>query len=356
MELINLRHDSDANVRLDILKYREKFGEFFDVDTVKGMLVQHEKSESNALLNSGWSDLTNKGEMNFDRYIFELAKNKNENEIDTFTDKNSLILVPNEFITKYYYFYDNNKSELVDFLNCNFKIAIEHFNEKIKNLSGIDDLDISKKLPGDRLYDYVKNEVENHAISLISIKDDASLIHIVRKHSKNEKFVINHVILSYLVKYGDFEDIKYLINKEYNYSLSSDSLFCDAITKEKWEWKLACAIVKLSGDNYLELLEMKINVVTFLNIIYAGRVKFFDSLDDEKIISLLKNESAEIRKAISLKLMLSCNRIKVERIIEKYYSFNYIFYNVIFWFDLYKYVPIKVVKRTIKNMVGPSNR
>ncbi|MDN4626571.1 DUF4062 domain-containing protein [Erwinia sp. PsM31] len=174
------------------------------------------------------------------------------------------------------------------------------------------------------------NIVSQCAEWLLQHMDDSDLI-ILRRLLSDNCISLTPVVLSYLSRFGEWEDIKLICCP--NEDLNGNKKLLGGLSN-KVSILAAQTILKLARGRENELLTFSINE-NILAIIVAGFNKTaFMSISDENIKKLLGHENSAIREKTSQKVVQFSSRSKIETIMADVLSTHQYFYNVVHWLDL----------------------
>jgi hypothetical protein len=150
--------------------------------------------------------------------------------------------------------------------------------------------------------------------------------------------------LRYLAKFGQWRDIPLVIaslnRPEYGRMQASLLLISRS---SKYE-DAARTLLALGKHRIRDLLATAMPSSVLARIIPLISDRVFQGLADADIVSLLRSENEDVRKAASLKYVRAFPRRRVKQLLDEYMAADQFYYNVIHWLDFGLSVPREIMR------------
>jgi DNA-binding Xre family transcriptional regulator len=182
-----------------------------------------------------------------------------------------------------------------------------------------------------KLEDFIRKKITRKGLDVICKKLSVTDLDLLRGVLKTETVGYSKNDVEFLRVYGEWSDIPLIISSLTRVNYGSAFLFLSEVSHYR---EAAQAISKIGKTRLAELLEMEAPAELIYRLALVSAIKDFRELDDDLIQRLLISENDSLRKAISLKCVISLPKKRLEDILNRYSEGeNFRYYNVIYWLD-----------------------
>ena len=320
-EATQLSESNDAETRLiGVFGLKSNLVDI-SVSDVKRIIVKPKPYGGLSLL-SGGSDLA--GEAAFQKYQIENLRSTPFNKLKELAAAETVFERVAQ-LALFSFHFPKMRTEMAEHLKDGFSslFAARH----------ADVLKIGVKLQ-DSTLEYLRKEMVQECTEIFCRHTKRSDLALVRDILNRNAVSYAFDIANFLGSYGDWTDLERItaISSKIpfvGFSLISADDHSDAYRT------LAKAILKLGSRRIADTLDLKIATEIKVEIIRLLRKAQFELFDDAYICRLLADDQDAVRKSVALKVVVSLSRIRIQKILEKYYDVSETYYyNVIFWLDL----------------------
>jgi hypothetical protein len=325
-----LTDDADASIRCEALKELARHGRTFSNDEAKKVLVRPGQASGLAL---GFGQLPPSdpaGEACWRGYYAEQLNKLDDASLNAAANEESIYnLEVKTVLAERRYLRDG--SELRAAIKDEFKAI---FTEELARaerrfaLFGGDLLDKTRALE-----DPLRKQRVRMALDVICRNDNGSDLNLVRETLKQSNVDFSDADMSYLERFGEWEDIPLIIAMVERPSGGGLLLF-DSSNRFFEKYKRAAQVVyKIGRARLPELLSIPMSsyLLTYL-ILQLGKSAML-SLPDALLQSFFRHENDVARKAASLMCVVFLSKRRLEKLLSEYLSGDQWYYNVIHWLD-----------------------
>jgi hypothetical protein len=201
----------------------------------------------------------------------------------------------------------------------------------------------------------IRGDMMCRGLDLICRKADGADLTRVRRALKSELAGYSPSYLSYLTRFGEWEDIPLIIaavNRSAGWGISSRLRM--TLFDEPNKYREAGRVIFHIGRERFSEIPGISKIEQLLPYIIAQATDIvYRSLSDASIIRMLRAENAAVRKAAALKCVRAFSRSRLATILKAYMSGeqqNY--YNVVHWLDFGLSAPMEKVSKAAKKMLS----
>lgn len=188
------------------------------------------------------------------------------------------------------------------------------------------------------LSSYLREEASKRVLSIVCEHGDASAMGLVRRTLDREQPPFAEEIVEFLKRYGAWEDVKRIAALVERRNYAKAGFLYDSSAEYR---SAAKAILKLGKMRAADLLSLSISSSLLAHVIAEMANKQFAELSDASILVLMTNEGDAVRKAASLKSILSLTRGRNRKLLQTYAEGDqYRYYNVVHWLDVAVNTPV----------------
>ena len=346
-----LSGDSDALIRNEAITALSKLGRSFTEEEVKEILVRPQKQRKSSLLGmsiAGYSD--RKGEGFFERYQLDSLKNHPEAEL-TRRVKVSLMYDDAAYFARVEKYFAKHAKELRRDIDDTFNA---HFEERIRRTeTAFDQSSISKDLIK-RMRDsedLIRKNLTRQGLDILCSAGKREDLQRIRGNLQNGYTRVSEADAEYLGKHGEWADIPLLANVDApNFgvpllTLTDYGNFQDEVTK---------AVLSMGRAHPVSMLfSLEIPAFILKRTIELCAESRFSKISRDALLGILDHESADVRKAASIKAVRALSAKRIKSILHEYIgSDKYRYYNVIHWLDLGASMPRYEARKVAHEAVG----
>ena len=195
------------------------------------------------------------------------------------------------------------------------------------------------------LEDYSKKELTRRGLDILCKANKCEDLVRIRKNLRDGYTGTSAEDAKYLLKNGEWEDISLLANF---------SLPALAVGYSDFQDQIAKAILNISrrrSVSDLASVEMPANILKRVIELYSNSK--FSKISDVALLGLFDHESADVRKAASIKAVQVFSAKRIRSVLREYIgSDKYRYYNVIHWLDLGASMPRAEARKVARAAVG----
>ena len=183
------------------------------------------------------------------------------------------------------------------------------------------------------LEDFHRKELTRQGLDILCEASEYQDLHRIRKNLNSGYTETSKIDATYLAEHGEWIDIP-LLAKIDTSGLSAN--WAIPTNQVDSQLEIAKAILNVSREHDVsDIFSLKLSATTLKNVIRLCPESRFLNVSDDALLELLDHESADIRKATSIKAIQA---FPAERIKSTLYSYvnrdKPRYYNVIHWLDL----------------------
>ena len=313
-----LLEDSDALICKEAITTLSKLGRPFTKDEVKSILVPPQKKPS---LASYFSD--KKGEELFARYELENLKKYPEMEL-TQRVETAYMFDDAPYFARVERYFAKYAEELRRDVTDTFS---KYFNERIRRW----EIAIGDSSGPKGLEDYLRKKLTRQGLDVLCRVGKHEDLERIRNNLQNGYAGTSQMDVKYLAKHGEWGDIPLLANADApnlgGSFLADHGDFQDEVAK---------AMLRIGrGHSVSKLFLLKIPASILKRAIKQCAESRFSKISQDALIRLLDHDSADVRKAASIKVVVTFTKKQIKSILHEYIRRDeYRYYNVIHWLDL----------------------
>jgi hypothetical protein len=338
----NLKEDSDAFIRYNVVKLLLKKGEVLSDDDIKKILIKPTKISGFGLFSMYGGGKDNEGEKYYNQYISDKHLKMDEaalkKEVTSFSilDDNAYFALNEKFFKKY-------SSDLRKNLENEFK---DFF---LKEVSGFEqryvkDSEMMQKIRNIEVG--IRDEWVRKGIAVLLNKGNQTDITLVRNNFRKNLTRSTTNYLNFFKKFGEWEDIQF-ITKAQDAENASTSLL-GSFSSDSWNCLIAETIYNIGNSKFEELLNIPMPSAVLEHLINTSSNSKFAELSDKAVFALLANKNDIIRKAAVLKCIQALTKTKIKSILATILAgTEYRYYNVIYWLDFGINMPKEIINRAV---------
>ena len=212
-----------------------------------------------------------------------------------------------------------------------FKAYFEERIQRMENLfstlpAGSKDFTQKLKEFKDRykdIEDFYRKQLTRQGLDILCRAGKREDLQRIRDNIQGGYARVSKTDVRYLGKYGERTDIPLLLNVKTGYY-------------DDFQGEVAEAVIKISrGHSVSELFALEMPPVILKKTIELCAESRFSKISNDTLLKLLNHESPDVRKAASIKVVLTFSTKRIKAILHQYISSDkYRYYNVIHWLDL----------------------
>jgi hypothetical protein len=328
-----LLSDSSAEVRYQALQALVASGRSYSAEEARTVLVRKNLNPSAlGLLSMGKTDT--EGEAVFERFTAHLLDSMpvtqlEEDERSEIYDQNSYFaLVRRDFKLRG----DDLRRAVANQFVDRFETLLGEMAKRFGTSTGL----IEKTRS---LEKYLRSRFTREGLDIICSKLDATDLPFVRSMLAGGSVDYSAADLRYLAKFGQWRDIPLVIASldRPEHGRRHISMFLMA-TSTKYE-DAARTLYALGKHRLKDLLGTRMPGHLLTHLIRLIPNNVFKGMGDAEIESLMRSETEEVRKVVSLRYVHSFPRRRVTQLLDTYIAADQYYYNVIHWLDFGVSVP-----------------
>ena len=331
-----LSGDSDASVRNEAITALSKLGRSFTEEEVKKILVRPQPQFGLGLpgIFAG-SGSDRKGEEFFAQYQMERLKKLSEGEL-TRKIEGSLMFDNGAYFALVERYFTKHVEELRRDVDDTFKA---YFEERIRRSETLfDDISVGKDsakkvTDGYRgVEDFSRKQLTRQGLDILCRAGKREDLQRIRDNLQGGYAGASKADAKYLGKYGEWTDIPLLLKADVR--MRGGSLL--ASSEEDFQGEVAKAVLSISRRHPVsDLFSLEMPALILKKAIELCAESRFSNISSNTLFGLLNHESADVRKAVSIKVVRTFSVKRIKTILREYVgSDREYYYNVIHWLDL----------------------
>ena len=313
-----LSGDTNASVRNEAVMALLKLGRSFTEEEIKKILIAEGDSDS-------------KGKEFFTRYQLERLKKDSEGELTRKVESSLMLDDEAAYFARVERYFAKYAKELRRDIDDTFKAYFEERIQRMENLfstlpAGSKDFTQKLKEFKDRykdIEDFYRKQLTRQGLDILCRAGKREDLQRIRDNIQGGYARVSKTDVRYLGKYGERTDIPLLLNVKTGYY-------------DDFQGEVAEAVIKISrGHSVSELFALEMPPVILKKTIELCAESRFSKISNDTLLKLLNHESPDVRKAASIKVVLTFSTKRIKAILHQYISSDkYRYYNVIHWLDL----------------------
>ncbi|MBX5195717.1 DUF4062 domain-containing protein [Rhizobium sp. NZLR10] len=318
-----LLDDQNPEVRFLALQTLQKKQRKFTSDEARKILVREKNKGFGLLMGS-----TTEGEEFFSKFLRQ--------SYSAFPKESLSDLVGRSEVYEYeaaYALYDKHFTEQFGEIERNLEdVFVAEFGRRLQNLT--DRVGPSKELVSqiEGLSAYLREQACKEVFEIVCRRGGTSALDLVRRVLDRDepKFAVEAV--SFLEQHGTWDDVTRIAALVERRNYARTGFFHDASNDYN---AAANAILRLAKSRIADLFTQSFSAALLARLIAGLTNKQFAELSDLTMLAFMAHEDDAVRKAASLKSVLSLTKTRCRRLLETYTGGDqYRYYNVIHWLDL----------------------
>lgn len=327
-----LLNDSDAEVRYAALQALVATGRSYSVEQAKAVLVRNNPAPTGLAL-FAMSQVDTEGEAVLESYTEQFFDNLTvaqlEEDRSAIFDQNAYFaLVRRDFRLRG----DDLRKAVANQFVDRFDSLLEEMTKRYGTLT-----DLVEKTRS--LGKHLRSRFTREGLDIICSRLDAADLPLIRTMLASGNVDYSVADLQYLAKFGQWCDIPLVIasldRPEYRRKYAT---MLSIASSTKYE-DVARTLYALGKHRLNDLLAITMPGYLLARIIPLIPDKTFQRFADAGIVTLMRSETEEVRKLVSLKYVRAFPRRRSKQFLEEYMAAEQFYYNVIHWFDFGISVP-----------------
>ena len=337
-----LLEDGDVLVRNEAIMTLSSVGRSFSHEEIEKILTNTQEKASLATYSIREEERRIVSEYK-QRKLKELSEQELANIIDVsrMYDDDAYFVRAEKYFTKYI-------GELRDDIDDTFSA---YFEERIRRTETIfpslSDISIIQDLISRyrEMEDYIRKNLTRRGLDILCRSNKREDLVRIRKNLKENYAGSSKEDAKYLRINGEWEDISLLANCV---------LLSSAVGYVDFKDKIAKAILSMAIKRSVsELVSIEMHADILKRIIELCANSRFSKISDNALFVLFNHESADVRKAASIKAIRTFPVKRIRSVLREYInSDKYRYYNVIHWLDLGASMPRAKARKVARAAVG----
>lgn len=264
------------------------------------------------------------GERLYDDYRHKILTQKSREELEF--RRASEGLYQNEFsLALYDKYFKNYRDEIIANIDDEYE---SYFSRKFEAIA-----DPSLR-PEEKLLSYLRGNMFQKSIALLCSKKTRSDLLLLRRKIDETKVHYSTSMVRYLGRFGDWSDVKRIIQLCENFPFEGTSLLSYR-GKDSDHALAASVVLDRAAGRVADLLSYEMPSPLRQAIFRLMRRNIFASFDNAQIEKWLGNEIESVRRTVAMKIVQSVPKKRIKQILDSYIgnSKTY-YYNALFWLDL----------------------
>ena len=321
-----LSEDTDPLIRYEAIMTLQKFGRSFSKEEIKKNLVRHQTQHGTLLGQITIDGSDRSGEELFYQYQSESLRKHSETELTKMVEA-SMIYDDVAYFARAERFFANYARELRRNVDDMFE---EYVKERIQGI----EITLGALIAGiDIGEDFYRKELTRQGLDILCRACKREDLQRIRGNLQNCYAGPSKGDAEYLGKHGEWVDISLLANTDL-LNFARDLPFM--MVQEDFQNKVATAILGMGRRHSVsKLLSLEIPAIILKKIIELCAVSRFSKVSQDTLLELLHHESADVRRAASIKSVQALSVKRIKSILHDYTKRDeFRYYNVIHWLDL----------------------
>ena len=343
-----LFEDSDALVRNEAIATLLKLGRPFTQEEVKKILVPAQKYPSYGLL-GGMSD--KRGEELFARYQLEVLKKYPEAELTRRVEA-AHMFDDDPYFARVERYFAKHAEELRRNVDDTFSAYFEERIRREETAFGGTSNYIDLVTKTRNLEDSHRKSLTRIGLDILVRKGDRADLDRIRDNLQRGYAGTSKADAEYLGKHGEWTDIPLLANADA--PNLGGSILGNRTEYEDFESNVAKAVLAMGrGHSVSKLFSLEVPASILKKTIEQCADSRFSKISQDVLFELLDNESADVRKVASIKVIRTFAKKQIKSILHEYVGRDkYRYYNVIHWLDLGASMPRDVARKVARAAAG----
>ena len=188
------------------------------------------------------------------------------------------------------------------------------------------------------------------ALNLLAARLNSGDLMLVRQVVDRWDIDASESLLMFFYRFGSWEDLGRILKLKDG---SGSGLLVFSTSATLHDKLVGKALFKIGCSRISEVLEMPEAQKRRSSILAACTKKAIFELNDDTILTLLRDESELVRKVMALRCLDALPRVRLRDLLDAYALESQVrYYNVIYWLDLGIVMPGRFVRRILKHELG----
>ncbi len=325
--------DNNHEIRLVAAEILKKLDHPLDDEILKTVLTAKKQTFGFGLLSGKETDTTF-----FDRYqtnrLFELSIGELRKKVE-----DAGIFMDQELSVLYSKFKAATQAEMRENLSDGFQARFAVKIELAKSQLGANDKVIAKS---EELGSFIRPMLCSNTLAALCELKKYSDLALVRRTVDQYKIDASEAVLSYLARFGDWQDIERI--KKLGGHPSDRSVLL-SINRTQLPLQKADAIFALGKQRIADLLDLDMDITVRNFLLKRLPNKVFKDLSNDIILRELEQKEEETRIIFALRCVQSLTKSRITSLLNQYADDNgHRFYNSVHWLDLGASMPSRIAK------------
>ena len=338
-----LLEDGDVLIRNEAIDVLSNMGRSFSQEEIKNILIKTQGKSG--LMN--YSTGEREGVI-LTQHRLEKLKKLSESELTSKIDSHFMRNDDAYFVRaeKYFMKYiEELRGNIDDTFSMHFEERIQRIEATFNNT--LDDISIGRDLVSEyrELEDYYRKNLTRRGLDILCRAGKRGDLMRIRKNLQDSYTGYSKEDAKYLGKNGEWEDIPLIANFSLSTSVAGYVDFQDQIAK---------AILNIARRRSVsDLVSIEMSTNNLKRVIELCSNSRFSKISDDALFVLFNHESADVRRAASIRAVQVFPVKRIRSILRAYLSSGkYRYYNVIHWLDLGASMPRSDARKVTRAAAG----
>lgn len=337
-----LLEDSDVLVRNEAIVVLSNIGRSFSQEEIENILITTQEKVSIVTYS-----IREKEKQIVAEYKQNKLKKLSEQELTNLIDI-SRIHDDDAYFVRAEKYFTKHIEELRDNIDDTFSAYFEERIRRTENtLSSLDDVSIIQDVINQyrELEDFMRKNLTRKGLDILCRANKREDLDRIRENIKQNYTGSSKEDAKFLGKNGEWQDISLLANCDLSPS---------AVGYADFEGKIAKAILDIASKRSVsDLVSIEMHANILKGVIELCSNLKFSEISDNALLVLFNHESADVRKAASIKAVRVFSAKRIRSTLREYIgSDRYRYYNVIHWLDLGASMPRAEARKVIRAATG----
>lgn len=306
----------DARVRIEVIRALQRRGRSFTPHEVEDLLLKKDRSDRS-------------GRVHFDKYIHDDLMNRTESELTVRVDTSKIYDDAAYFARaeKFFKRYGDSLRSDID----------DRFQRYVRDLVGRIEKSVPQSFSSeflkvlDEIEDGYRKQLTRSALDILCKTRERSDLERIRSNLSEGYAGPSSYDAKYLAKHGEWNDIILISSPSGSVHEGTLSL---RHTRQDFNREIAQAILEISRRDSVSMSDWADIADPLLAIVVnmCPHSRFY-TITDEALFRLFQHESAQVRKATAMKVVLVLPRKRIRTVLQQHISADRFYYNVVHWLD-----------------------
>ena len=347
-----LLEDGDALVRNEAIVVLSNMGRSFSQEEIGNILMKTQGKAS--LMNYS---IREKERAALTQYKLKKLKEISESDLTAKINNDESLMHNDAYFVRAEKYFTKYSDELRGDIDDTFSAYFEERIRRVETtLSSLNDLSISRDLVNQyreldlvdqyrELEDYIRKTLTRRGLDILCRAGKREDLPKIRQNLQDGYAGTSDEDVKYLGKNGEWEDISLF---------SSSILSISAIDRDNFQDQIAKTILNMArGHTISDLVSIDMSSNNLKRVIELCSTSRFSKISDDALFVLFDHESADVRRAASIKAVRVFPVKRIKSILRTYLSSDkYRYYNVIHWLDLGASMPRAEARKVTRAAAG----